>query len=733
MVLPNKKSVIHVLHVDDDLSLLEISKQILMDMGNFEIDNACCVNEAFKKLSTGNYDIVISDYEMPQKNGLQFLKDLREQNNEIPFILFTGKGREEVAIHALNLGANGYHNKQGNPETVYGELAHTIKQNARSKQAEKELLESETKFKLYIENSPSAVFIANPQGKYEYVNDAASRLLGYSKEELLEMSIPQIIFNEDPTLNLKKFEEVKVTGRSLSETVLKTKKGSPVYVILNSVKLPDGNLMAFCENITERKKAEDALKTGEQQFRQLFSHMPSGVAFYEAVDNGKDFVFRDFNAAAEKIEKIKREKVIGKRVTEVFPGVENFGLFNVFKQVWQTGEPEYYPSALYKDDKVSGTWRENWVYKLPNGNIVAIYNDITERKKIEMSLRQERDMLESVTKASGAGLVIVSKDYHVLWANDFIKRYKGDTIGKLCYASLNSLDTPCIDCGVAKIHAGKTTLDSHEYCSTTVDGNPYWVEIVATPLIDENGNVTSAVEIAVDITERKKNEEKLRESIRNNELINEKLQVVGGLTRHDVSNKLMVMKSNIYLLKKQLGDNPKLAKYLEDIDSSINQSAKIFEFSRLYERIGVEKPAKINVGESFNQAVVLLPNLGISKIVNDCQGLEVMADSLLKQLFYNFLDNSLKHGEKVNQMRLHYVKDGEGVKLFYEDNGVGVPEANKAKLFDKGFTTGKGSGLGLYLIKKMMDVYGWTITEEGEPGKGAKFTITIPKINQNKN
>jgi signal transduction histidine kinase len=84
-------------------------------------------------------------------------------------------------------------------------------------------------------------------------------------------------------------------------------------------------------------------------------------------------------------------------------------------------------------------------------------------------------------------------------------------------------------------------------------------------------------------------------------------------------------------------------------------------------------------------------------------------------------------------MRLHYAKDGEGVKLFYEDNGVGVPEANKAKLFDKGFTTGKGSGLGLYLIKKMMDVYGWTITEEGEPGKGAKFTITIPKINQNKN
>ncbi|MGA2682133.1 MAG: ATP-binding protein [Candidatus Bathyarchaeia archaeon] len=124
--------------------------------------------------------------------------------------------------------------------------------------------------------------------------------------------------------------------------------------------------------------------------------------------------------------------------------------------------------------------------------------------------------------------------------------------------------------------------------------------------------------------------------------------------------------------------------------------------------------------------VALLPNLGTVKIVNDCQGLEVNADSLLKQLFYNFLDNSLKHGEKVIQIRLHYTKDSDGVKLFYEDDGVGVPEVNKPKLFGIGFTTGKGSGLGLYLIRKMMEVYGWTIAEEGKPGEGARFKLTIP-------
>jgi K+-sensing histidine kinase KdpD len=108
----------------------------------------------------------------------------------------------------------------------------------------------------------------------------------------------------------------------------------------------------------------------------------------------------------------------------------------------------------------------------------------------------------------------------------------------------------------------------------------------------------------------------------------------------------------------------------------------------------------------------------------------VVTDVLLKQLFYNCIDYSVKQGEKVTQIRLQYSEDCKEVKLFCEDNGVGVPDCNKLKLFDAGFSTGKGSGLGLYLVKRMMDVYGWTIIEEGEQGKGAKFTMTIPKLNK---
>ena len=247
-----------------------------------------------------------------------------------------------------------------------------------------------------------------------------------------------------------------------------------------------------------------------------------------------------------------------------------------------------------------------------------------------------------------------------------------------------------------------------------------------SPIKNAEGEVTGVVIVSNDITEHKKTEEELKRNQAKMEIINEKLNVVGRLTRHDVGNKLMVIKSNLYLLKKQIGGNPNLAKYLESMDSAINQSDEMFEFSRIYEKIGAEKTLEIDVTQCLNQAIALLPNLGIIKIVNECQGLKVIADSLLKQLFYNLLDNSLKHGEKVTEIRLHFSKkEDDGVKLVYEDNGVGIPETDKSKLFEDGFTTGKGTGFGLYLIKKMIEVYGWTVTE-GEPNKGAKFIITIP-------
>jgi signal transduction histidine kinase len=149
----------------------------------------------------------------------------------------------------------------------------------------------------------------------------------------------------------------------------------------------------------------------------------------------------------------------------------------------------------------------------------------------------------------------------------------------------------------------------------------------------------------------------------------------------------------------------------------------------LDKRLGLEESIYIDVKKSFGEAVSQFSELRNLKVVNDCRGLKVLADSLLKQLFYNLIDNSLKHGEKASQIRVFYEEIGKGqLKLIYEDDGAGIPQAEKKKIFKEGY--GKGTGYGLYLIRRMCEVYGWTIEETGKPDQGAQFTITISKINE---
>jgi signal transduction histidine kinase len=171
-------------------------------------------------------------------------------------------------------------------------------------------------------------------------------------------------------------------------------------------------------------------------------------------------------------------------------------------------------------------------------------------------------------------------------------------------------------------------------------------------------------------------------------------------------------------------------KHLWEIDVAIGLTEKIFDFARTYEKLGMEELAYMDVEKSLKEAVMLFSDLHGVKVVNDCHGLTVLADSLLRQLFYNLIHNSLKHGEKVSRIKVHYEETRKDqLKLVYEDDGVGIPKAEKEKIFKEGY--GKGTGYGLYLIKKMCEVYGWAIKETGKQGKGAQFIVTMPKMDKN--
>ncbi|MCX8151178.1 MAG: ATP-binding protein [Candidatus Bathyarchaeota archaeon] len=231
--------------------------------------------------------------------------------------------------------------------------------------------------------------------------------------------------------------------------------------------------------------------------------------------------------------------------------------------------------------------------------------------------------------------------------------------------------------------------------------------------------------LAVEIDNHKKSKEELEKVVRKNEELTEKLDVIGSLTRHDVGNKLSIISSYVYLLKKS-ADKKVNSDYLKVVESTIDSAQKILDFGRSYQASSYENLYSVDVEKTFNDAVHLAtPTVNI-EVVTECKGIKVHADSLLEKIFYNLIDNSIRHGKTVTQIKLSCTVEKNALRLIYEDNGIGIPDDKKRYLFTKGYSTSGNSGLGLFLIKKIIDIYGWKITEEGKPGQGVKFVITIP-------
>ena len=313
-----QKSYLRILLVDDDPCILEVSKQILATENKFEIDDATSVDEALNKMEKQTYDAVISDYEMPLKNGLDFLKELRKQQKDVPFILFTGKGREEVVITALNLGADGYVNKQGDPETVYGELVHNVRIAVEKARAEEALRDSEAKYSAVVNQATDGVYIIR-ETVLEFANESLAKIVRYSVSELENQPFLNFVAPESRESLAQRVED-RFAGEKLSpafEAKFLCKDGTTRDVELAGTVIHYGGkpaVLGIARDITERKKAEEDLRVSEEKLRRIFESSPDPI-----VISSLDAKIIDCNSVALKTfgYSTKREG-IGRSVFEFF-------------------------------------------------------------------------------------------------------------------------------------------------------------------------------------------------------------------------------------------------------------------------------------------------------------------------------------------------------------------------------------------------------------------------------
>jgi len=275
-----EKTPIHVLHVDDDVGLLKAARQLLEMQGAFEVDTALSVKEAMEKLKEKTFDAVVSDYQMPERDGLDFLRELRDKGNNVPFIMFTGKGREDVAMKALNLGADRYLNKHGDPEAVYGELAYSVRQAVERERAQTTVKRSEEKFRSLFENARDVIVLMDLKGNVTAINKAAAEY-GFKKED------------DVVGKNMRKFVPKRYWPKLLKELVqlargknvkgkieIVTPKGRKQAEYWSNPILMDDKIVgaqSILKDVTELKRAEERIRESGEKYRTLMDDAPIAI------------------------------------------------------------------------------------------------------------------------------------------------------------------------------------------------------------------------------------------------------------------------------------------------------------------------------------------------------------------------------------------------------------------------------------------------------------------------
>ncbi len=268
-------AALRVLYVDDEPDLLNIGKLFLERSGDFTVTTAMSGPEAIRLLEQEQFDAIISDYQMADMDGIQFLVEVRTRFGPIPFILFTGRGREEVVIQAINRGADFYIRKGGNPQAQFVELANLIRQVTSLKRAEKALKESEEKYRQLVELAKEGIWAIDAGYNTTYLNPRMAEMLQYTVDEM--QGLPLVSFMDDAG---KKFFEEKTDHRrqGIAEEhpfEFITKGGNRIYVTISMSPLTDDKgvyqgAIAVISDITGRKWVEEALREDNKKLNLLF-------------------------------------------------------------------------------------------------------------------------------------------------------------------------------------------------------------------------------------------------------------------------------------------------------------------------------------------------------------------------------------------------------------------------------------------------------------------------------
>lgn len=819
-------SDISILYVDDEPLLLNVGKMFLEKTAGYSVTTVSSVRDALNQLSEKSFDAIVSDYQMQEVDGIEFLKLLRNSGNKTPFIIFTGRGREDLVIEALNEGADFYLQKGGDPKSQFAELKHKIKRAVQARRAE-EALESRV---VALTQPPGDACISFEDifdiDEIQHIQDDFSRGTG----------VASIITRPDGTPITRPSNFTRLCNDIIRKTEIgcinchksdasigRPNPDGPIVQICLSGGLWDAGASIIIEGHhianwlagqvrneaqTEEKMLEYARKIGadEEAFLEAYREVPSmslekfqkiaellftmanqlsGSAYYnlcqarsiaehERIEKELYQKTEELNATYEQLaasgeelrqnyealvnhekELLESENKFKSLVEYSLDGIvitnfsanilfvnramgrildiENYKELSGSANLMDFIAPDSHASVISVLDRVSrgidsylvkyeiiaNSGREKVVEcigkKIPYNDSEAMLLfvwDVSERKHTEEHLRESENKFSTVFKKSPLPLAIVSaEDGKFTDVNNAFTRETGypyaEVVGKTSneiaffpdreeYESFRSLleESGEYNGSEIKIQTKNGDLCICRFSSKVIfmNGKPYIIFFME------------------DVTESRLAEEAIR-------FANRKLHILSGITRHDILNLIMVIKGSLEIAGENIND-PAVVSCLENIRGATASIQKHIEFTGEYENLGVEKPVWLNIKD-------IVDSMKDERITlrNHCSGVEVNGDQMFEKVFQNLMENTIRHGG-ATEVKVSCIPSDGILKIIWEDNGLGIPDSDKEKIFEKGF--GKTSGFGLFLSREILAITGIGICETGNEGEGVRFEMTVP-------
>ena len=356
--------------------------------------------------------------------------------------------------------------------------------------------------------------------------------------------------------------------------------------------------------------------------------------------------------------------------------------------------------------------------------LVESFIDTSEQKRSEQAKLESEEKYRILAEDMKDVVWQMDGDMTFTYISPSISRQGGyspeEVVGRRLFDFISSGSAEYIRSRIAELGAqvpGVSRPESATYQLDLVcrDGTIRPIEVVTNPVFDARGTFTGWHGVSRDISERKQVEEALR-------VANRKLNLLSSVTRHDINNQIMGLRAYLELSKK----NPtpaQLAGYIEKEDQAVAAIEDQIAFTQFYQDIGVNLPKWQDLSSVIQSVVHQFDPKGPEVNIRVADT-EIFADPLLEKVFYNLMDNSVRHGDRVTRIEFFAGETDAGLIITYRDNGVGIPHEDKQKLFQKGF--GKNTGLGLFLSREILSITGISITENGKPGEGVQFEIAVP-------